>query len=99
MRRPAFSDELGKLAASSPFVEALKHVGVGALGFGAGTAAGFGLAELASRAHGGPVPRQLLLTAAPVLATVGGVAYSVHKSRESEAVRRALEGRSDPPAR
>src|SRR5262245_48081446 len=99
MSRSAFADEFVKLSTGSPFLEAVKHIGAGALGFGAGTAAGLGLAELASRTYGGPVPRRLLLTAAPVLATGAGIAYSLHKSREAEALRRVVENHAEPRGR
>lgn len=91
--------EFEKLAAeSSKAKEVLRHFGAGLLGFGAGTAAGAGAAELAARAYkgrtGSAPPRELLLAAMPLLGTGAGVAYSMYKSRESEAIRRALE---DPP--
>lgn len=99
---PAFFDEMNKLAADkkkSPVGSIAKIIGSGALGMGAGTAAGllagYGADALVHKTTGRRIPRSALLGVAPLLGAAGGIAYSVHKAREMEAVQRALKDSSD----
>lgn len=101
----AFADEMKKIAApeersSSPGIDMAKIVGAGALGFGAGTAAGLGAGYVAEKAYKGltgkKIPRGPLVLAAPLLGTGAGITYAIHKAREQEALRRVLEDSTDP---
>jgi len=95
---PSFFDEMNKLAADekkSPALSIAKILGAGTLGFGAGTAAGLGTGALldliAKKTTGQKIPKGMLYAAGPLLGAAGGIAYSVHKAREQEAIQRALE--------
>lgn len=105
--RPSLSslvDEFKKIASEeegkSPGLEMAKILGSGALGFGAGTAAGLGAGWLANKATkavtGSELPKNTVLLAAPLLGTGAAVAYSIHKAREQEALRRVLEDQANP---
>jgi hypothetical protein len=76
------------------YLNALKHVGAGVLGYGAGTAAGKGLGLLAGKVdRGGLVPGAgIARTVAPLAGAGLGVAYSLWKAHENEAIQRALKG-------
>lgn len=94
----AFSQELVKIAEEdkkSPGWEMLKILGAGTLGFGAGTLGGLAAGEVADRLSrhvtGKKFPKKPLLLMAPLLGTGAGIAYSIHKAKEQEAIRRALE--------
>lgn len=96
----AFADEFCKIAEESkkqksPYFETAKVLGAGALGMGTGIAVGLGGAHLADhlsqRGFGKPIPKGAILIGAPLLGTASGIAYSVYKAREQEAVQRALE--------
>ena len=101
----AFADELQKMAEEkkSPAMDIAKVIGGGLLGFGAGTAAGIGLGHLGNKAYkhltGKSIPTSGLLLAAPLLGTGAGITYAVHKSREQEKIRRALQDQADPSKR
>jgi hypothetical protein len=103
----AFFDELEKIAEEekkkpSTSWRLAKIIGSGAAGFGVGTAAGLGLghaADLVSRkATGHKLPKSLIYGASPLLGAAGGIAYSMHKAREQEAIRRALSDQTEPGA-
>lgn len=95
----AFSDEMQKISEEekkkSKGLELAKIIGAGTLGFGAGTAIGLGGAHLANmatkRMSGSGIPKSLLYGAAPLLGGAAGIAYAVHKAKEQEAIRNALE--------
>lgn len=76
-----------------------KAVGLGALGFGAGTGAGllagYGADALSRKITGKGIPRSALVAAAPLLGGAAGIAYTVHKAKEREAIQRALKNSSD----
>lgn len=95
---PAFAEELLKIAEdrkNSRGLELAKILGTGALGFGAGTAAGLGIGHLVNKAYKGGIPRNTLLLAAPVLGAGAGIAYAMQKKKEQEAIRRVLEDPTD----
>jgi hypothetical protein len=77
--------------------KALGTVGKGLIGFGAGTAAGIGLAEVGNRVYqastGKQIPAHLLLPAAGLLGAGMGLAYSMYKSKELEELQDALKTR------
>jgi len=77
--------------------KALKTVGKGLIGFGVGTAAGIGLAEVGNRVYqastGKEIPPHLLLPAAGLLGAGMGLAYSMYKSKELEELQDALKAR------
>ena len=94
----SFVAEMQKIAEDekkSPYGDLARIVGSGALGFGVGTAAGIGaghLADLISEsATGRRIPKSIVYGAAPLLSGATGIAYAVHKAKEQEAIRRALE--------
>lgn len=99
--RPSFQSfavEFMKIAEEkkkSPALDMAKIIGTGVLGFGAGTAAGLGAGWLIDKTLQGMKGRTLfknqLMIAAPVLGTATGIAYSIQKAREQEALRRVLE--------
>lgn len=75
----------------------LKVVAKGLAGFGAGTAAGIGLAALGNKVYhaatGEQIPADLLIPAAGLLGAGMGVAYSMYKSTELEELQNALKDR------
>mgnify|MGYP001201137549 CR=1 FL=1 len=75
--------------------KALKVVGKGVLGFGVGTAAGYGLAELGNKVFqastGKSLPSNLLVPAAGLVGAGLGLAYSMYKSKEQEELHDALK--------
>jgi hypothetical protein len=87
----------------STALELAKLVGAGTLGFGAGTAGGLLTGHLLNkaveRATGKPIPSNWAYKAAPLLGTAAGIAYAVHKAKEQEAVRRALQDSTDSGSR
>jgi hypothetical protein len=94
----SFYDEFRKLAADekkSPVKDIAKIIGMGLLGTATGAAVGFGGAELADRTHkfvtGQSMPRSYALAALPALGALGGVAYSMHRAKEQEGIRRVLQ--------
>ncbi len=98
----SFFTELAKLAEDkkkSPGRDIAKIIGSGLLGFGAGTAGGLGAGYAADWAAqkltGRRIPHAAIHGAAPVLGLASGIAYSVHKAKEQEAIRRALENPAD----
>jgi len=98
----SFADELTKLAEDkkkSPGRDIAKIIGSGLLGFGAGTAGGLAAGYLADAASkkitGRRIPHGAIHAAAPVLGLASGIAYSVHKAKEQEAIRRALKDPAD----
>ena len=98
----SFFHELRKLAEDkqhTPGRDLVKIIGSGLLGFGAGTAGGLGAGYLADAISQGVtgrrIPHHLINAAAPVLGLASGIAYSVHKAKEQEAIRRALENPAD----
>ena len=74
---------------------AAKVIGVGALGFGAGTLLGAGAAALANKAHekmyGAPIPTNTFYRVAPVLGGAMGISYALFKAREQEELRRVYQ--------
>lgn len=103
----AFVDELQKIAAEdekkeSPYLRMGKVLGAGALGMGAGTAAGllagYGADKVFGKVTGSKIPRGLLYGVAPMLGAGAGIAYSVHKAKEQEEIQRALAHRAKPGA-
>lgn len=96
-----FAEEISanKKDKSSTYGSLAKIVGLGALGIGAGTGAGLLIGHGSDKAYeyfsGKRIPKNLLVSALPLLGGAAGVAYSVHKAREKEAIRRALENSSD----
>lgn len=95
----SFAVEFLKIAEEAPknrAVEMAKILGVGALGFGAGTAAGMGAGyaadTIAKRLAGKPIPRGPVMKLAPFLGAGAGIAYSIYKAREQEALQHALKG-------
>lgn len=103
----AFLDEFQKIAEEekkpSKGWQLAKILGSGALGFGVGTAAGMGTGYIADKiyekATGNKIPKPLVLGAAPLLGGAAGIAYSVYKAKEQEAMRRALEDQASSRAR
>ena len=98
MTSSSFFDELMKCAADekkSPAWDIAKIIGGGALGLGLGTAGGLVAGHLADRLSegvaGSKIPKALLYAAGPLLGTAGGIAYSIHKAKEQEAIQRALK--------
>ena len=98
----AFFDEMQKLAEEekkSPAKDILKIIGKSALGVGAGTATGLLLGHgadlLFSKATGRKIPKSVLTKIAPVVGGLGGLAYSIHKAKEQEAMRRAFQDSAD----
>jgi len=83
----------------SPGKEIAKILASGLLGTGVGTAIGFGAPELYEHLTGKQIPSSTLRSALPVLGALGGVAYSMHKAREQEGIRRALQDPSDDRTR
>lgn len=78
------------------YLQALKHLGAGVVGYGVGTAAGRGVGHLLSKADaGGLVPGARAARVVGPLAGAGlGVAYSLWKAHENEAIQRALQNPS-----
>lgn len=102
----SFFSEMAKIAEDekkSPALNLAKIVGSGALGFGAGTAAGLlvghGADKVLERATGKKIPSSIVYGAAPLLGMASGIAYSVHKAKEQEAIRRALSNSADAGSR
>jgi len=101
----AFFDEMRKIAESekSRGLEVAKVVGSGALGFGAGSAAGLGAGHIADliseKMTGKRIPKSVVYGMSPLLGGAAGIAYAVHKAREQEAIRSALAHPSEPGAR
>lgn len=102
----SFFSEMAKIAEDekkSPSMSLAKIVGSGALGFGAGTAAGllagYGADKLVQKTTGRKIPPSLLYGAGPLLGMASGIAYSVHKAKEQEAIRRALSNSADAGSR
>jgi hypothetical protein len=89
-------DCLSKTAEDSGkrYLQALKHVGVGALGFGLGTAAGKGTGLLLGKLdRGGVVPgANVARWVGPAAGAGLGLAYSLWKQKEKEEIQRALQG-------
>jgi hypothetical protein len=75
----------------------LATVGKGLIGFGVGTAAGIGTAEVINRVYhastGKKLPTELLVPAASLLGAGMGLAYSMYKSKELEELQNALKAR------
>jgi hypothetical protein len=102
---PVEAEALFKFAAEkakekkSPTARMLATLGIGALGTGIGSVAGYGAGELANRfsqkVRNQPISTSSLMTAAPIVGGAAGLAYSVYKAREMEELRRALEDRQD----
>ncbi len=95
-----FAEEVMKIAKERKGLELAKVVGSGALGFGAGTAAGMGAGWLADKAYGKmsegkTIPRRSLLLAAPLLGVGAGIAYALSKAKEQEALRRVVQDSTD----
>jgi hypothetical protein len=74
-----------------PLGHALKTVGGGLAGFGAGTLAGYGAGELAARLSGGRIPPSAVAIAAPTVGGAMGVFYNLYKQKELEELSRAFE--------
>jgi len=73
----------------------------GLTGFGVGTAAGYGLAELGDKVFqastGERLPKHLLVPAAGLVGAGLGLAYSMYKSKELEELQDALKARKHKP--
>lgn len=102
----SFFSEMRKIAEEkqkSRALELAKIIGSGALGFGVGTGAGLGVGYLGDRLSssitGKKIPRSVLYGALPLLGAASGIAYSVHKAKEQEAIRHALQDSADSRAR
>jgi len=84
-----------KLAEKEPSVTGT--VVKGLVGFGGGTAAGFGLGVLAKKIYektqGQPLPPKLLASAGALVGGGFGLAYALYKSKEQEEIRRAIEAK------
>lgn len=76
------------------YLNVLKHVGSGMLGFGLGTAAGKGAGHLLGKLdRSGPVPGGNIVRYVGPAAGAGlGLAYSLWKQKEQEEINRALQG-------
>lgn len=102
----AFFDELQKIAeeekAPSKPLSLAKILGVGALGMGVGTAGGLLAGHLGNMAYQGatgkPIPKALVYGVSPLLGGTAGIAYAIHKAKEQEAIRSALENQAKPGA-
>lgn len=79
--------------------ELSKVVGAGALGIGAGTAggllAGYGADKLLKATTGRRIPPSVAYGVIPAVGAAGGIAYAIHKAKEQEAIRRALQDTTD----
>lgn len=95
----SFACELVKIAEDKEknrAVELAKILGVGALGFGAGTAVGMGTGyaadAISKKLTGKAIPKGPIMHLTPLLGAGAGIAYSVYKAREQEALQNALKG-------
>lgn len=105
----AFFDEMSKLADGASGKDDLerksrawglaKTVGAGALGIGAGTGggllAGYGADKLLKATTGRRIPPSVAYGVIPLLGAAGGITYAIHKAKEQEAIRRALQDTTD----
>ena len=75
------------------YLQAAKHMGIGALGFGAGSAVGHGVGRLLERADSAPpVPgARIARWVGPAAGTGAGLAYSLWRTHENEKIRDALK--------
>ena len=83
----------GRELPEHPARHAFKTVGKGLLGFGAGTAAGYGLTHLINKSH--PIDNKYVL---PISAALGGglgLTYSLWKARELKGLQRAFESHAN----
>lgn len=103
----AFFSELQKIAEDehgpSRAGTVAGHIGSGLAGFGLGTGTGLllghGINEAYKRVTGRPgVPKSLIYGGAPLLGLGSGIAYSIYKAKEQEAIRRALANQTEPGA-
>jgi len=77
------------------YLTALKHIGLGTLGFGTGIAAGRGAGHLISKVspgQGAARGARVARTLAPVIGTASGLAYSLWKQEEQRRIQRAIQG-------
>lgn len=96
---PERAEQIMKIAEprrESPTLRKLQVVGKGMLGFGAGSAMGFGASALADklyqRSTGAKIPRSRLMQVAPFVTGAMGMAYGLHKALEQEELQRVSEG-------
>jgi hypothetical protein len=92
----SFFEEMQKCAEEGEgrrYLQALKHVGVGMAGLGAGVAAGRGAGHLLGKVTGGhPVPgAQIANWVLPAATGAAGLSYSLWKADEAEKIRSALQ--------
>lgn len=95
---PEHAEQLMKLAereTESPTLRKMKIIGKGMLGFGAGSAIGFGAGALADklyeRSKGHPIPRSRLLQVAPLLTGAMGLSLGLHEALKQEELNRVRE--------
>lgn len=106
---PSHADTLLKVAEDkdeSPGRRAVKAVGTGLLGLGAGTAAGFGVGLLADaiskRVRGQPIPLNIVVPVAALAGVGSSVAHQLYKAKELKELQNAYasaqhrSGQSEP---